>query len=84
MSAAPIEPGFHEAMNRLAAALDQVFNHPGRPKEVAFILLTARVGEIDGGRVNYISNAPRDDARALMRELLARWEGRYAEEGGNA
>lgn len=85
----PIEPAFHEMMNELAAALDTLFNgprQPGKPREVAFILLTARFGQIDNGRVNYISNGKRPEMLAMLREYLARCEGRYVEpqNGGKA
>jgi hypothetical protein len=39
--------------------------------------LTAEFGKIEGGRVNYISNGNREDMLAMMREYLARAEGRY-------
>jgi len=44
---------------------------------VGFVVLMFDWG--DKGRMNYISNANRDDMRAALRELLARMEGRYHE-----
>ena len=75
-----IHPQYRAAMNRVARAIDEAFN--GKPKrnrkpKVGFILLTAEFGKIDGGRVNYISNGERADMIAMMREYLARLEGRY-------
>lgn len=79
----PIQGKYRELMNSMAAALDDAFNGaPPRRKSVAFVLLTAEFGKIEGGRVNYISNAERGDTIAMMKEWLARAEGRYSEQGG--
>lgn len=79
--------GAHEAiaedqrdlMNRIAAGLDLAFNGECKPAErkVGFVLLSFNFGQMDGGRVNYISNAKRDDVLAALKEFLARAEGRY-------
>lgn len=79
----PIQQEHREIMNGLAHAIDELFNLPGLPKKVGFVLLTAEFGKIDGGRVNYISNGERTDMLAMMKELTARFEGRY-QEGGAA
>lgn len=80
----PIESEFANLMNELAAGLDELLNGPslpGLPKksQVCFVLLTTRFGDITGGRVNYISNGDRQDIIATLRELLARFEGRYVD-----
>ena len=31
------------------------------------------------GRVNYIGNGKRDEVLTALKELVARWEGRYSE-----
>ena len=82
MAPAPIQGKYKKAMNRIAQAIDEAFNgkrKAGRKPTVGFILLTAEFGKIDGGRVNYISNGEREDMIAMMREYLARVEGRYTE-----
>lgn len=89
MSHGPIEHNHRELMNMLAETLDEVFNgkpEPGRAKTVAFALLVYPNGErIEGtGRVNYISNGERADMLVALKELIARWEGRVPDEGGNA
>lgn len=79
---APIQKQYHRAMNKLARVIDEVLNgrrKPGRKPTVGFILLTAEFGKIDGGRVNYISNGEREDMIAMLREYLARVEGRYSD-----
>ncbi len=79
---APITEQYREQMNGIARAIDEAFNgkrKPGRKPKVGFILLMAEFGKIDGGRVNYISNGDRADMIAMLREYLARVEGRYAE-----
>lgn len=77
----PIGQDQRERMNKLAKFLDDAFNGAARPKKVGFVLLTYNFGEdLKGtGRVNYIGNGERDDVRVALTELLARWEGRYAE-----
>ncbi|KQM21922.1 hypothetical protein ASE49_01000 [Novosphingobium sp. Leaf2] len=70
-------------MNMLAAAIDETLNGKAKPKTLAFVMLVAEFGQIDNGRVNYISNGTRADMIAMMKEFIARAEGRYAE-GGNA
>lgn len=77
-----VQPQFTKAMNKIARAIDEAFN--GKRKEnrkptVGFILLVAEFDKIDGGRVSYISNGEREDMIAMMREYLARAEGRYSD-----
>jgi hypothetical protein len=80
----PIEEAQRDMMNVIASALDDVFNPNKDKKEISFLLLTARFGDIKDGRVNYISNADREDTISMMKEIIARFEGRYAPESGNA
>ena len=78
----PIQSKYRRAMNNLARVIDVALNgkrKPNRKPTVGFILLTAEFGKIDGGRVNYISNGDREDMIAMLREYLARVEGRYSE-----
>lgn len=82
--AEPIQSQYRDMMNGLAGGIDEVLNGQTRPKKVAFVLLMAEFGKIDDGRVNYISNADRADCIAMMKEWIARAEGRYVEDGGNA
>lgn len=75
-------------MNALASGLDDILNPPPLPglprqKKIGFVLLTAYFGQIENGRVNYISNGEREDMVAMLKELLARFEGQ-PETGGRA
>ena len=82
MTHGPIQEQYRKQMNRLAKLIDEFFNgrrKPNRKPTVGFILLTAEFGKIEGGKVNYISNGNREDMIAMMREYLARVEGRYLE-----
>ena len=80
MTPGPIQPAYKKAMNKIARAIDETLNGKrNRKPTVGFILLTAEFGKIDGGRVNYISNGKREDMIAMMREYLARVEGRYSD-----
>jgi hypothetical protein len=82
----PIQQQHKATMNALARGIDEIFNGPlpapglpHGPRPVCFILLSAESGKVENGRVNYISNGHREDMVAMLRELLARFEGRYAE-----
>lgn len=78
----PIQEKYRKDMNKLARFIDEAFNgrrKPNRKPKVGFILLAAEFGKIDGGRVNYISNGERADMLAMLREYLARAEGRYVD-----
>ena len=79
----PIVEDQRKRMNELAKALDEHFNGGG-PKKVGFALLVYNFGEdIKGtGRINYIGNGERPDVLVALKELIARWEGRYDEPGG--
>lgn len=79
----PIEADQHALMNAIARSLDDVFN-PGDTRKVAFVVLTAKFGDYEGGRVNYISNGARADIVSMMKETIARFEGRYIDQGGTA
>lgn len=68
--------------NALASGIDDALNGPGGPKKVAFCLFVAEFGKIDGGRVNFVSNGDRADMIAMVKEWLARTEGRYQEDTG--
>lgn len=81
----PIEAAHHAPMNALAQGIDEILNgkrRPGEQRKLGFILLVAEFGKIDNGRVNYISNGNRPDMLAMLREYLARAEGRYSETKG--
>lgn len=79
----PIQAEHRDLMNAIARSLDDVFN-PGKTRKVAFVVLTANMGDYEGGRVNYISNGDRADIISMMKETIARFEGRYVDQGGAA
>lgn len=74
----PVAERYRKKMNQLARRLDREFNGPakGKDRKIGFILLMAEFGKIEDGRVNYISNGEREDMIAMLREYLARIEGR--------
>lgn len=76
---APIDDRYQAAMNRVAEVLDRQFNPVIGERKVGFVLLISEFGKIEGGRVNYISNGERADMIAMMKEYIARAEGRYAD-----
>lgn len=71
-------------MQELAGVLDELLNGEakGDERKMGFVLLTFPFGVVENGRVNYVGNGARDEVRAALKELLARWEGQYAEPSG--
>ena len=65
----------------MARALDAVFNGEakGEARQTGFALFWFEFGKIEGGRVNYVSNADRADMLTAVKEWLARAEGRIQE-----
>ncbi len=83
----PIPSEHRAAMNELAHLIDAYLNGPktpGIPPTLGFVLLVAKFGEISDGRVNYISNGRRADMISMVREYLARLEGRAHDAPGRA
>lgn len=76
----PIEPRYITQMNRVARWIDAAFNGKLKKSErrIGFVLLVFPLND-HGGRCNYISNGRRDDVVVLLREQLARFEGRVHE-----
>lgn len=74
----PIEERYRETMIEVARDLDMRFNGQigGVGRDTGFVLLVFPFGEDSAGRCNFISNgADRRDVVALMREMIARFEG---------
>lgn len=77
----PIEQKYWEKMQHIAMALDDILNGPNTEhdqKNVGFTLFIydMNTGPVEG-RMNYISNAVREDFAKSLREMLAQVEGRY-------
>lgn len=75
---APIQERYRQMMNAVAQALDQSFNGDkrGNDRETGFVLMVFPFGDVHGARCNYISNgADRKDVVALMKKMIARFEG---------
>jgi hypothetical protein len=73
----PIEPRYASMMQDVARALDGFFNNGvhGKDRQTGFVLLVFPFGD-HSGRCNFISNgADRRDVVALMKEMIARFEG---------
>ena len=80
----PITAQFRTSMNRVAEALDEVFNGEarGQDRKVGFVLLTYLFDDGDKPRVNFISNgAKRSDLVVMFKELIARFEGQAPQSG---
>lgn len=74
----PIQQRFRDQMIAIASVLDETFNGTARgpDKNVGFVLLVFPYGNTEGSRCNFISNgAARKDVVALMKEMIARFEG---------
>ena len=63
-------------MRAAMAALDEAWNGGAEVPTVGIVILTFPLNEQVDGRVNYISNAAREDVLVLFKEIAARWEGR--------
>jgi hypothetical protein len=68
----PIQPAVTEAANNLARLIGLSL-----PEGWGFALLMFEFG--DGDRMNYISNATREDMLAALKEFIAHAEGRAPE-----
>lgn len=81
----PIDPAFHAQMNALASVLDEAFNGANCPEGEKKVGLFLTTFEFDApGRFNYISNADKVDVRAMLKDVIARIEGRMTGEVGRA
>jgi hypothetical protein len=77
----PIDEQFVVMMNAVARTLDDIFNKglTGENRKIGFALLIYPFGEDPKGRINYIGNGEREHMLVALKELVARWEGRYIE-----
>ena len=84
MAHQPIIEEQRARMNVIAKVLDEEFNGNVEPKKVGFALLVYDLGEnlAGTGHINYIGNGNREDVLVALKELVARWEGRYVEPEG--
>ena len=78
----PIEAKFRERMNGIANVLDTTLNGDERPRKTGFCLLMFDFGS--DKRMNYVSNAQREDMLCAMKEFIAHAEGRAIDTIGNA
>ena len=75
-------------MQGLAYGIDGILNGDrqdplNKGRKYGFVLLVAEFGDIAEGRVNYVSNGDKATMVAMLKEYLARLEGRYLD-GGRA
>src|SRR6476659_4318287 len=70
---APISEAYRKRMNNIAKILDMSFNPDLGERETGFVLMVFPFNR--DGRMNYISNARREDVIIALREQLARFEG---------
>lgn len=70
-----------ESKLRMKLAMDDLIEaFPG----CAVVLVIAPFDAPRGARTNYIGNGQREDIKVLLKELLARWEGRAHDAPGRA
>jgi len=78
---APIEPQLHGLMAEVGNAIHDILNmNAPAGEKMGFVLLVFQA-ENHEGVCNYISNSPREDVVVLMKEQLARFEGRMGRDG---
>ena len=78
----PIEHGYRAQMNDIARLLDRALNGGERPRKHGFALLMFEFG--DDKRMNWISNASRDDMLSALKEMVAKFEGRAPDAIGHS
>lgn len=78
----PIEEKYREKLQALGLGLDLALNGEKQPKETGFVVLLFGFG--DDKRMNYISNANREDMLSALKELIAIFEGRAVDYKGQA
>lgn len=80
----PVEEQYIAQMTAVMALIDELFNGKERPRHIGVIIMVFPFGDHEG-RCNYMSNgANRDDVVALMKEMVARFEGRFSDAEGTA
>ncbi|ELT47057.1 hypothetical protein [Brucella intermedia] len=84
----PVDPRVRQKINALAATIDEFINgakKPGEPYEPkhGFAILIFDFDKPEKGRMNWISNAQREDMIVALKEMAAQLEGRIAP-GGKA
>lgn len=70
----PLDSSYEQQMNALGRLIDEFFNPDGE-KKTGFVLMVFPFGDVIGHRINYLSNADRDDIVATMKHQIARFEG---------
>lgn len=77
----PITDEYRAQMQAMAETLDEFLNGKGCKREdrkIGFMVTMFPMGE--PGRFNYISNADKLDMRAMLKDIVARIEGRMMAE----
>ncbi len=79
----PIVKRHRAKMNQIAHQLDEAFNGAshGLERKTGFALLVFDMGMVEAGRMNWISNAQRQDMIVALKEMVAQLEGRVAPGG---
>jgi hypothetical protein len=75
MTHGPIQPELHEVMNAIGRLIDETLNPDKKNRKWGFTLLMFELNTHEG-RMNYLSNAAREDMLTAMKELIANFEGR--------
>jgi hypothetical protein len=72
----PIEPQYAARMQAMGSVIDDFLNGP-KPaqRKNGFILMVFEMGDIPHGRMNYLSNARREDVVTALKEQLSYFEG---------
>ncbi|HSF96233.1 MAG TPA: hypothetical protein VLA52_14505 [Thermohalobaculum sp.] len=72
-----------DLLQDIARSLDAILNGPakGGARRHGFVLLTFPFDRPEGTRVNYVSNAKREDIVVALKEVVARFEGQPFREG---
>ena len=75
----PIQAEVVAKMNALGRVIDEIMNDTKGTKQWGFALLVFPFAKEIESRMNYLSNAERDDMIVAMKEFISRYEGGYVE-----
>ena len=72
----PVETQYQQQMRAVAETIDEFLNGTERPKKIGYIVMMFAFEDGPGvGRMNYMSNANRDDVKTALKEQLAAFGG---------
>lgn len=66
----PIDPKYRSVLNSIAQVIDKGFNGDIKPKKIGFALILFEFDKVESGKMNWISNANRNDMIDALMEMV--------------